>query len=103
MKHNYLRHIYAVLSLLCTTMVTAHDFTAKGIYYKVVSEENKTVKVTYAGNSYNSYKEYSGNVVIPEEVSYSILVSNYANWTSNNKNNDTTSKNEYTFNIAFYL
>ena len=44
--------------LLCTTGVSAHDFEVDGIYYNIMSEEDKTVEVTYQGGAYTSYKEY---------------------------------------------
>ena len=56
--------------LLCTTGVSAHDFEVDGIYYNIMSEEDKTVEVTYQGGAYTSYKEYSGAVNIPTIVSY---------------------------------
>ena len=71
MKHNYLKHLFTALLLLCTTVVTAHDFEVGGIYYKILSEEDKTVEVTFKGTSYNQYSnEYTGSVVIPESVIY---------------------------------
>lgn len=44
----------------------AYDFSANGIYYNIKSATG-TVEVTYANDSYNSY---SGNIVIPNSVSY---------------------------------
>ena len=67
MKHNYLKHLFTALLLLCTTVVTAHDIEYGGIYYKILSKEAKTVEVTYKGTS---YYEYSGSVVIPQSVTY---------------------------------
>ena len=67
-----IKHLFTVLLMLCaTTVATAHDFEAGGIYYNILSEENKTVEVTYKGDSYIAYtNEYSGRVVIPESVTY---------------------------------
>ena len=60
----------AATGLLCTTGVSAHDFEVDGIYYNIMSEEDKTVEVTYLGDTGDSFKEYSGDVTIPEIVSY---------------------------------
>ena len=71
MKHKHFKHLFTALLLLCTTVVTAHDFVVGGIYYNVLSEEEKTVEVTYKGTSYNQYSnEYTGSVVIPQSVVY---------------------------------
>ena len=71
MKHNYLKHLFTALLLLCTTVVTAHDFEVGGIYYNILSKTDKTVEVTCKGSSYSHYSnEYSGSVVIPESVIY---------------------------------
>ncbi len=49
----------------------AYDFMVDGIYYHVTDATNKTVAVTYRGDSYNSYSnEYSGSVTIPSSVTY---------------------------------
>ncbi len=69
MKH--LKHLFTALLLLCATAATAHDFEVDGIFYNVLSTSEKTVSVTYKGNSYSEYsKEYTGSVVIPESVTY---------------------------------
>ena len=71
MKHNYLKHLFTALLLLCTTVVTAHNFEVGGIYYNILSKTDKTVEVTCKGSSYSHYSnEYSGSVVIPETVTY---------------------------------
>ena len=67
-----LKHLFTALLLLCTTVVTAHDFEVDGIYYNITDSATKTVAVTYGGNDYYSYSnEYTGTVVIPESVTYS--------------------------------
>ena len=69
MKHNYFKHLFTALLLLCSTVAMAHDFEADGIYYTITDAANKTVAVSYKGDAYNSYyKEYSGSVVIPKIV-----------------------------------
>ena len=71
MKHNYLKHLFTALLLLCATVVTAHDFEVDGIYYKITDKTNKTVEVTYQGAYYYTYdNEYTGTVVIPQTVTY---------------------------------
>ena len=45
-----------------------HDAEVDGIFYNL-NTEDKTANVTFQGDSYDSYKnEYSGDVVIPENV-----------------------------------
>ena len=63
----------ALLALvLCNTPLFAEDFEVDGIYYYIMSAEDKTVAVTYRGSFYYSYSdEYSGAVTIPESVTYS--------------------------------
>ena len=61
--------LLAVIGLLCSISVSAHDFEVEGIYYNITSAEDKTVEVTYRGSSYYEYSnEYSGSVTIPETV-----------------------------------
>ena len=70
MKH-LIKPLLTALLLLCSAVINAHDFRVDGIYYNILSEEDKTVEVTYRGSSSSSYSnEYSGSVVIPKEVSY---------------------------------
>ena len=65
------KHIFTALILLCATAATAHDFEVGGIYYNITDAKNKTVMVTYGGEFYDEYSnEYTGNVVIPESVTY---------------------------------
>ena len=63
--------VLAVIGLLCSLSVSAEDFEVDGIYYNITSSWDKTVAVTYRG-SYSSYdsNEYSGEVKIPESVTY---------------------------------
>jgi hypothetical protein len=52
--------------LLLTSLATyAYDFESNGIYYTITSDDDKTVEVT-TGDT-----DYSGDVVIPETVTYS--------------------------------
>ena len=69
-----MKRLISLVSLLLMAVTSfAHDFEVGGIYYKVTSSSSTppTVSVTYRGSSYSSYSnEYTGNVVIPESVSY---------------------------------
>ena len=63
--------VLAVMGLLCSMSVSAEDFAVDGIYYNITSSTDKTVAVTFRGNDYSSYyDEYSGEVKIPESVTY---------------------------------
>ena len=63
--------VLAVIGLLCSMSVSAHDFEVDGIYYNITSEVDKTVEVTYSGDSYDAVLDkYSGTVTIPETVTY---------------------------------
>ena len=69
MKH--LKRLFTALLLLCATAATAHDFEVDGIFYNVLSTTDRTVSVTYKGNSYSEYSnEYRGAVIIPASVTY---------------------------------
>lgn len=62
--------VLAVIGLLCSISVSAHDFEVDGIYYTITSSTDMTVGVTYRGGFFNSYDEYSGTVSIPESVTH---------------------------------
>ena len=48
------KHLLTILAvLLCSLTASAHDFEVNGIYYNITSETNKTVEVTFKGDSYN--------------------------------------------------
>ncbi len=95
--------------MLCATATMAHDFEVGGIYYNILSEEKKTVEVTYRGDSYSSYdNEYSGSVDIPSSVlsngiTYSVTsIGDYAfvfcsGLTSITIQNNVTSIGDYAF------
>ncbi|MBO5466768.1 MAG: leucine-rich repeat domain-containing protein [Prevotella sp.] len=60
-----------LVMLLCCVSSSAEDFSVDGIYYNIVSSEDLVVEVTFRGDNPNSYSnEYTGNVVIPEKVTY---------------------------------
>ena len=69
MKHNYLRNLFSALLLLCCTTLSAHDFKVDGIYYNILSEEDKTVEVTHREDDYFN-EDYSNDIVIPANVTY---------------------------------
>ena len=53
--------------LITPSIVSAHDFEVDGIYYNI--DGGKAI-VTYKGGSVYEYQAYSGNVIIPESVTY---------------------------------
>ena len=75
MKHYYLSFFIATLMSMAYTMASAHDIAVansdgKTIYYNYNSD-GTSVSVTYQGSSSSSYSnEYTGDVVIPETVTY---------------------------------
>ncbi len=69
-KRLQLTLLFVIMSLLSFS-ATAHDFEVDGFYYNISDVTNKTVEVTFSGNSYDAVEnEYSGNVVIPNTVTY---------------------------------
>ena len=65
------RTILAALLMLCCATLSAHDFEVEGIFFNILSEEDRTVEVTYKGSYSGEYSgEYSGNVVIPANLTY---------------------------------
>ena len=65
-----LRLLLVAIACFSCIAIHAHDFEVDGIYYNIVDAANKGVAVTYAGDYSGYYNEYSGNVVIPEAVTY---------------------------------
>ena len=65
MKLRFLARWLAVAALfLSAASAHAYDFESDGIYYNVLSEEDRTVEVTYR----DYYSHYSGSIIIPERV-----------------------------------
>ena len=58
-----------IAMLWCSVMANAHNFEVDGIFYNILSY-GLTVEVTYRGLQWDSYKEYSGVVIIPSSVTY---------------------------------
>ena len=76
MKHYYLSFFIATLMSMACNMASAHDIAVansdgKTIFYDYNSDVT-SVSVTYKGNSRDDYYgEYTGDIVIPETVTYS--------------------------------
>ncbi len=88
-----LKHLFTTLLLLCCTYATAHIYEIDGIFYKITSDTDKTVGVTFKGDSYSSYpNEYIGDIVIPENITFGKNA-----WVSTNTSSNTTSEYTYTF------
>ena len=66
-----MKNYFLLLTLLCLSLsARAHDAEVDGIFYKL-DAAIRTATVTYKGDYYDSYNnEYSGDVVIPETVTY---------------------------------
>ena len=72
MKNVNITILLIVLMCMVGVQIFAEDFAVKNsngvtIYYDYLGS---SAYVTYRGSSYSSYSEYSGNVVIPETVTY---------------------------------
>ena len=91
-----MKRIYTILTLLlCAIAVHSQDFKNGGVYYRILSEEEKCVEVTYNGDDYSSENEYSGNIIIPENVSLSL----FEDWTSPDINDGETTETSYIITI----
>ena len=96
-----------LLAMLLPAVAAAHDFEVDGIYYNINGNE---ATVTYKGTS-SSSKAYSGDVVIPETVTYNdttysvTAIGNYAFYqcsglTSITIPNSVTTISKYAFNYC---
>ena len=69
------KQVLFTILMLMSLSAFSHDIEVKNadgvtIYYNYTNDD-KELEVTYRGEKYNSYSdEYTGNVVIPEEVTY---------------------------------
>ena len=69
------KQLLLLAMILLPLVASAHDIEVKNadgvtIYYKYINNGTE-LEVTFQGSSYSSYlNDYSGNVVIPEEVTY---------------------------------
>ena len=70
MRHYYFKLFFAALLCIATTGARAHDFVVHGIYYNILSAEDKTVAVTFKGDEVGTLRNeyYNGCVVIPESI-----------------------------------
>ena len=70
-----IKNLFLLVMMLLPMVASAHDIEVKNaddvtIYYNYVNNGTE-LAVTFGGSSYKDYSdEYSGNVVIPEEVTY---------------------------------
>lgn len=61
------RLFLAIATLLMTTNAMAYDFEENGLYFNILSEEEKTVEIT----KYDDYSSsYSGRINIPATITY---------------------------------
>ena len=69
-SNKFSKRILAV-ALLLAAWLSVDAFNVNGIYYDFVDKTNRIVKVSYRGESPNSYKgEYIGDITIPPTVIY---------------------------------
>ena len=66
MKHNYFKHLFMALLLLCASVATAYDFKADGFIFNITDSINKTVEIAPRTRAIN----YKGDIVIPENVTF---------------------------------
>ena len=65
-----MKNYFLLLTLLCLSLsARAHDAEVDGIFYNL-DAANKTATVTFKGEYYWDDNEYSGDVEIPETVTY---------------------------------
>ena len=70
MKQTILRKLMLIAVLLTSSHAFAHNFKVDGIFYNILSETDRTVEVTFAGNTSQYVDEYSGSIKIPQKVKY---------------------------------
>ena len=79
MKQFYLKSLVSALLCMMSVSASAYDVQIDGIYYNL-DWENKTAEVTYKEydylSAYNYYSDYSGDVVIPSEITIGPLLPN---------------------------
>ena len=59
-----MKHLFTMLLALIVATASAQDFEVDGIYYNILSEDDRTVEVIKRPD------KYKGNIVIPAEVTY---------------------------------
>ena len=60
----FMKHLCVMLVALVATTANAQDFVVDGIFYNILSMDDKTVEVT------NNPNDYEGDITIPSEVTY---------------------------------
>ena len=85
--------LLTVIGLLCSVGMNAYDIVKDGVYYNILSQEDKTVEVTSGGGS----NKYTGDVIIPSSIAEDVIKETFPDWTSTNKSNGSSSQNSYTF------
>ncbi len=73
-EQSYITILLIVLMSMTGVKAFAHDFEVKNadgvtIYYNWTND-NQELAVTFRGSAYREYNEYSGNITIPEMVTY---------------------------------
>lgn len=63
--------LMGLISLILFEKIEAYSFVQGGVYYNITSSSAKTVGVTYKNTSYSSY---SGDVIVPETITYNGMV-----------------------------
>ena len=82
MKQNLVRAIVTLCIISATVTSKAQDILVDGIYYDIISEGNRTVRVTD-----NDYYPYIGHIVIPAKIIYKGLtysVTSIRDWAFSN-------------------
>ena len=77
--------LLAILMLLAGISASAYDFQSDGLYYEILSEEGRTLKVTYKDKDSDNRNYVLGDIEIPRRVLY------------NGKTYNVTSIGEYAF------
>ena len=62
------KSLLSLVLLLLTMVASAHDFEVDGIYYNIISAEERTVEVT--NYPYEGGPGYEGDIVIPEQITH---------------------------------
>lgn len=70
MKINRIKTLLTAALLSLCASVSAYDFTVDGLYYNIVSLEDLTCEITYGDKVDEYHGTYSGDIVIPETVTY---------------------------------
>lgn len=70
MKTNRIKTLLTTALLSLCASVSAYDFTVDGLYYNIVSLEDLTCEITYGDKVDEYHGTYSGDIVIPETVTY---------------------------------